>query len=68
MYKNPGNIAASSRDHEAITLYAKSLSKRLGISEIAVLGQLIKFDEKMREAMDSKIGMAALKIEVDTGL
>ena len=65
MYKNPGGIKLGSLYHAELIKFAHSIADRLGISHVAALGQLIKLDDKMIEAMDSEQGMSALVIETN---
>ena len=62
--KNPGNIKAGTKEHEAIVNYATHLAERFDIALPAILGQLLKLDDALCKVADSEIGMSALIIEV----
>jgi len=62
--KDSGPVKTGTKESKAMFDYADSLANRLGMHTSAALGQVLKFDDAIRKATQSNIGMSSLVIEV----
>lgn len=67
--KGPGPFKLGTSDHSHLMDFNKMMAKRFRVSESAMLGILVKLNDKMCEAVHTEAKLGSLVIEtIETGV